>query len=365
MSIELAKVPAPIRRKAAQHLESIRGTPMAPNAADARLADQVWPIYRPDLEEVAYYEFGVDLGSGSSRLLTSAAGLTALLATERKTVGARAKRAEIGLKERAGSPRASAGGFVVVSAGPHDFPIPHWSLDRAPVSAQLQAAGEKGGAIERIYRLDALAYVAEAKDGTLVGQIGQMPGLVAGLPHDLQRSADGHATLDATPVGEGRSDDQAEGVEHQVKRTEDRIPDLKPLDVQDWASFRERYADVFGPFLDDLRRQAAHAWEVEALVEAFGEGIRDGETHRVALLDREAVVELSGEGARHVVARLDEASGSPALVLTAMEGTEIGGELDLFVDIRYPDGTDERLPFFLVSSKSPSNRRTTSTEGGR
>ena len=63
MSIELAKVPAPIRRKAAQHLESIRGTPMAPNAANARLADEVWPIYRPDLEEVAYYEFSVDLGS--------------------------------------------------------------------------------------------------------------------------------------------------------------------------------------------------------------------------------------------------------------------------------------------------------------
>jgi len=364
MSIALAKVPAPIRRKAAQHLESIRGTPMAPNAANARLANEVWPIYRPDLEETAYYEFGVELGSGPSRLLTSAAGLSALLATERKTAGARARRAEIVSKERRGTPRPSERGFIVVSAGPHDFPIPHWSLDRPPLSAQLQALGEKGDEIARIYRLDALAYAAESKDGTLVGRVGQLPGLVAGLPHDLQRSGAGVSMLEATPTWDGKTDDEADGVEHHVKRTEDRIPDLKPVEVDDWGSFRERYADTFGPFLDDLRRQAAHAWEVEALIEEFGEGIRDGETHRVALLEREAIVELAGEGARHVVASLDESAG-PALVLSVAEGAEIVGELDLFVDIRYPDGTAERLRFFLVSSKSPSNRRATSTEGAR
>lgn len=365
MSIELSRVPVPIRRKAAQHLESIRGTPMAPNAGMARLADEAWPIHRPDLEEVAYYEFAVDLGSSPTRLVTSAAELSALLATERRTTGARAKRSELGLKGRPEPPSSTDRGFIVVSTGPHDFPIPHWSLDVLPVSAQLRATGEKGGEIERIYRLDALAYVAEAKDGTLVGRVGQMPGLVTGLPHDLRRSSSDRSTLDATPAGEAKTDEQAEGVEHQVTRTDDRVPDLKPLEVEDWGSFRERYADSFGPFLDDLRRQAAHAWEVEALIEEFGEGIHEGETHRVAVLQREAAVELSGEGARHVVARLDETSGIPALVLTVKGAGAIAGELDLFVDIRYPDGTDERLRFFLVPSGSPSNQRTTSTEGGR
>lgn len=365
MSIELAKVPAPMRRKAAQHLESIRGTPMAPNAANARLANEVWPIYRPDLEEIAYYEFSVELGSGPGRLVTSAAGLSAVLAAERKTAGARSKRTEVILKEQVGGSQPSARGFIVVSAGPHDFPIPHWSLDRPPVSAQLQESGEKAGEIERIYRLDSLAYVAESKDGALVGRVGQLPGLVAGLPHDLRRSTLGVSTLEATPTTAGKTDDQVEAVEHQVKRTEDRIPDLKPVEVDDWGSFRERYADTFGPFLDDLRRQAAHAWEVESLIEEFGEGIRDGETQRVALLDREATVELSGEGARYVTASLDEQAGSPALVLAVADGTELTGELDLFVDVGYPDGTSERLRFFVVSSKSPSNRRVTSTEGGR
>ena len=50
MSIELAKVPAPIRRKAAQHLESIRGTPMRRRgqrpAGRRRLAD-LSPRYSP------------------------------------------------------------------------------------------------------------------------------------------------------------------------------------------------------------------------------------------------------------------------------------------------------------------------------
>ena len=104
---------------------------------------------------------------------------------------------------------------------------------------------------------------------------------------------------------------------------------------------------------------------MDALIDEFGEGIRDGETQRVALLDREAVVELSGEGARYVDARLDEDGGSPALVVSLAEGADISGELDLFVDIRHRDGADERLRFFLVSSKSPSNRRAASTEGGR
>jgi hypothetical protein len=364
MSIELAKVPMPIRRKAAQHLESIRGTPMAPNAGAARLTDEVWPIYRPDLEEVAYYEFTVDLGSGPSRLLTSAAGLSALLANERKSA-ARLKRAEIDLRDRAGAAPGAGRGFIVVSAGPHDFPIPHWSLDRAPVSAQLRAAADKGGDIERIYRLDALAYVAEAKDGSMVGRIGQMPALVAGLPHDLGRSGAGVSTLDATPAQAGRTDDDVEAVDHQIKRAGDKIPELKPIEVDGWEGFRERYADAFGPFLDDLRRQAAHAWEVESLIEEFGEGIRDGETQRIALLDREAAVDLSGDGARFVSARLDERSGSPAILISVTEGADIAGELDLFVDIRYPGGTEERLRYFLVSSKSPSNHRSTSTEGGQ
>ena len=209
MSIELAKVPLPIRRKAAQHLESIRGTPMAPNARNAHLSDEVWPVYRPDLEEVAYYEFGVELGSGPRRLVTSPAELSELLAAERKTVTARSRRTEASLKERAGASRSVSRGFIVVSTGPHDFPIPHWSLDRAPVSAQLEASAEKGGAIERIYRLDALAYVAEF-EGRHAGRTGR-PAAGAGGRAASRPAAVRCRALDARGNADRRSEDRRSG----------------------------------------------------------------------------------------------------------------------------------------------------------
>jgi hypothetical protein len=365
MAIDQSKVPVGIRRRAAQHLESIRGTPMAPNADGARLGSEVWPIYRPDLDEVAYYEFSVELGSGTRRLATSAAGLSALLSAERDTARLKAKRPPAGA--RLVRPLAASGqGFIVVAAAAHDFPVPHWSLDRPPVSAQLAAAAEGGGgAIERITKVDSLSYVGESKDGSLVARVGQLPALLAGLPHDLARLDRGNGTIVAEPGREIRNDDTAEGSEHQAKREADDPPGLKPVEVDDWSAFRERFADTFGPYLDDLRRQAEGAWQIEALIEEFGEGIRVGGTHRVALLEPDAVVDIGGEGASLVKAHVDETGGAPALVIDVPPGTTIDQETDLEVSITYRNGSSERLKFFVVSDRTPSNRRTTSSEGGQ
>jgi len=365
MAIEQAKVSTAIRRRAAQHLESIRGTPMAPFADAATLSDEVWPIYRPDLEDVAYYEFTIELGSNARRLATSAAALSALLAAERDSPRLLRKRPAAGAKILR-SQGTGGQGFVVVASGPHDFPIPHWSLERAPVSAQLVAAAqESGGAVERIIKVDSLAYVAESRDGSLVAQIGQLPALLAGLPHDLSRANVEISTLLAEPSADVPNDDMAEGVEHQEKREGGAPPDLKPIEFDGWPAFRERYADSFGPYLDDLRRRAAGAWEIEGLIEEFGEGIHVGQSHRIALLHPEAVVDLGGAGASLVKAHIDEWGGAAALVLDVPQGTAIDQEVDLDVDIRYPDGATERLRFFLVSARTPSNRRTMPSEGGK
>ena len=364
MAIDQSKVPTAIRRRAAQHLESIRGTPMAPQVDEARLGSDVWPIYRPDLDDVAYYEFSVELGGRGRRLVTSAAGLSELLAS-REPIRARSRRpADAAVISRLDVARDR--GFIIVSAAAHDFPVPHWSLDRSPVSAQLAAAAEQGGAaIDRITKVDSLSYVGESKDGSLVARVGQLPALLEGLPHDLARIEGSNGTLTAQPTTEIRSDDKAEGVEHEAKREAEKPPELKPLEVDDWGAFRERFADAFGPFLDDLRRQAAGAWQVEALIDEFGEGIHVGTTHRVALLEPEAVVELGGEGAALVKAHIDETAGSTALVLEVPEGTEIDQETDVEVTVSYRDGTNERLRFFLVSGRTPSNRRTAPSEGGQ
>ncbi len=361
MAIDSSKVPTEFRRRAAQHLESLKGTPMAPFGDGAVIGNEVWPIYRPDLDEPAYYEFSVELASSHVRLATSAASLATLLQQRegsRVRVKKPAARAEP-IRER---PSVSGRGFIVVAAGPHDFPIPHWSLDRPPISAQL-AADAEGGAIERIVKIDSLAYVGESKDGSLVARVGQLPALLAGLPHDLSRADRGVSTLVAEPAVSIASDDAAEGIEHSAKRDGPRPAKLEAVGVDDWAGFRERYPDSFGPFLDDLRRQAASAWDVEALIEEFGEGIRVGQPHRVALLQADAVVEIGGPAASLVRASIDEQGGAAALIIEAPEGTVIEQEADLDVVVRYPDGLTERLRFFVISDGTPSNRRSKPAEG--
>lgn len=364
VALEQRKVPTVVRRRAAQHLESIRGTPIAPYADDATLGSEVWPIYRPDLDEIAYYEFTVEMGSKARRLATTAAGMSALISAQRDTARSKARRPASGA--RITRPEASIGqGFIIVASGPHDFPIPHWSLDRSPISAQLAAAAEQAGAIKRITKVDSLAYVAESKDDALVAQVGQLPALLAGLPHDLGRVGGETSILIANPARDIPNDDKAEGVEHRAEREGPPPPDLRPIEVDGWPAMRERYADTFGPYLDDLRRQAAGAWEIERLIEEFGEGIHVGQTHRVALLHPEAVVDLAGEGASLANVHIDERAGGAALVIEVPEGTVLDQEADLEVDLRYPDGVSERLRFFLVSPSTPSNRRTMPSEAGR
>ena len=68
MRIPASQVPLAVRRRAAQHLESVRETEMGVNARRARLTDEVGTILRPDLPDIAYYEFEVALGNPAARV---------------------------------------------------------------------------------------------------------------------------------------------------------------------------------------------------------------------------------------------------------------------------------------------------------
>jgi hypothetical protein len=106
-----------------------------------------------------------------------------------------------------------------------------------------------------------------------------MPALLAGLPHDLSRFRGAISSLKAAPGRDLPSDDNAEGVEYTAERDGESPPNLEPIDAEGgWLAFRERYSDSFGPFLDDLRRQAAGAWEIEDLIKQFREGIKVGDS---------------------------------------------------------------------------------------
>ena len=202
MSIPLREVPLALRRRAAQHLESLRGSELGRRAEGLTFGDTAWPLYRPDVDGIAYYELAlVHAGVQPPPILTTRAWP---MDRPPEIVGARPV------------PRSSASsGFVIVSTGPHDSPIPHWSLERAAPSHQLREAGG-GREPGRIYKLDALSYVAEDAAGAAAARVGPAPVLPEGLPHDLTKLRGRISSLIASPPSPIEDDSKATGIEHRV-----------------------------------------------------------------------------------------------------------------------------------------------------
>jgi hypothetical protein len=358
MRIPITEVPIEVRRVAAQHLESMRGTELMTEAEDAYLDAFAVPAYRPDIDGIAYYEFTV-VGRDSRRagLLLTPGYSSALEADPRKAQEMVSARLKVSSESAGGR----VIGFIVASNGRHDFPVAHWSLNRLPPSHQIAADprtanrdNQRDVNVARLYKLDALAYAAEDENGDLMGQSGQLPCLLSGLPHSLDRFAGQIAYASARPMRAVSDDSSAQDIRHEVERSKDEPPALKWSDEGGWKALKERYTDAFGPLLDHLRTRATQTWELEDLIREFGEGIMAGTTHRVALLG-EAAVEVQGEGAKYVEVSLEEnPAGPPSLVLRALP-VSLQQEVGLDVFVRYGSGEYEKLLFFVVSRDVPSN----------
>jgi hypothetical protein len=326
LKIPASQVPLALRRRAAQHLEAVRETEMGVKARRARLATTVTAIMRPDIAKVAYYEFEVELGTAAS----------------------------------AGPPS----GFIVVSAGAHDYPIPHWSFDEQPLSRRLESlARERGKQLARAYKLDALSYVGEDGSGQMVGQIGQLPMPVEGLPADLEQARGRITATVAAPDSTLADDSNAQDVKHTVTRTGANPPPIRFRPVATWPALRDGYAASLRPFLDELGRRAAEAWAIDDLVAEFGEGIMAGRPHRVALLEPQAQAVLAGEAADVVQLKRIEKAGVPPVLELSAATTPFDREANLDLTISYASGLTERLSFFLVAPDTKSNRRSPERAG--
>jgi hypothetical protein len=316
--VKIEEVPRDLRRRVAQRLESIRGTPMAPGADSARLGDSACPIYRPDVEGVAYWEIEI--------------------------VGLKATRA----RDRKG--RGGAAGFVLASAGRHDVPLSHWSLTIEPPSRALEAKATTGP-VARIVKLDTLAYVAEDEKGSYLAHVGQFPPRIVATGVD-SAALRGISTVTAVP-GKPSDNDDAPG-EPTISKGGDPVPAITLGEWRSWDDAKSRFAATYKPQLASLAARAAPAWAIEDLVAKFGEGIREGQKITVALLGR-GKAQVVGAGANAVKMALLERD-PPAVVLQAVA---YGGqsEATLQLDISYEDGTAELLTFFVVPKGAPSNFR--------
>jgi len=305
---------------------------MAPGGNGAHLGEQACPIYRPDIEGIAYWEFEI-----------------------------------AGLKET--QPREHDGpssdvGFILASTGRHDVPIPHWSLTIEPPSRALEAKS-KDGEVARIIKLDTLAYVAEDTKGESLSILGQIPLRIVGMRGGLTKFR-GISTVTAAPREASTDDDSP--TELIVKQGGVKVPELKLAAWKSWTDLKRGYSRAYKPHLEALVASSAEAWTIEDLIDKFGEGIYEGQQLTVPLL-KPGEVRVSGDGAKLVELIVLDDRQSPAVTLKALSSRE-KKEANFQLEISYSDGTSEILLFFVVPEDTPSNNRsvlphfTIKSEGG-
>jgi hypothetical protein len=321
MRVKLEKVPLEIRRRAARHLEAIRGTQMAAGSDAAQLGEEACPVYRPDVKGVAYWELEV----------------TGVKATSRNA-------------GQNGNRKATGNGFLILAAGRHDVPIPHWSFELEPPSRALEAqSGDKQ--VGRIVKLDSLAYVAEDAKGTYLSHLGQFPPMPTGLPTTLPAKRV-ISSLQTHPVTATKTDRRV--AKQEAKTSGARAPKPKVTSWKSWGQAKKQYASAYKLHLGALKEHAAPSWQIEDLVAKFGEGIHEGDQLVVPLL-MPGKAELAGDGVKSVKMRMLDRN-PPAVDLLA-GGAEERKEQEFQLRLSYRDGTTETLTFFVIPKGTPSNRR--------
>jgi hypothetical protein len=316
MRVKISEVPLSLRRRAANHLESIRGTDMATGHDQMRLGDRACPVYRPDIDGVAYWEIEVK-----------------------------------GVKEtkaRGHAGKSSGVGFLMLSTGPHDVPIPHWSLDTEPPSYALEAKGN-GKSIAKMHKLDSLAYAAEDAKGNYASHLGQFPPKIeASGMQDAPRLGE----FRAEP--EMRTENDANPPKLRFVQNDRSTHGIKASGWKDWHEAQKAFPETFKPHLQKLAEHARGHWDTEELIDTFGEGIHEGQKMTVALLQPGSAT-VSGEGAKFIkMTMLDRQAA--ALTLEAMP-SGARNELSFMLEIKYVDGSSETLNYFIVPRGTPSNKR--------
>ena len=325
-AIKQTELPLNVLRKAAQFLEEMRGSPMTPGWEDARLGELVRQLYRPDVEGVAYYEFKVINPDGSDK------------------------------------------GFIILSTGDHDFPVPHWNHEGETPSENVErVAAESGKKVAKFFKLDTLAYAGEDADGNLAAMPGTQMVKIKGLTESM---------LDDTPENDvgwtpnKETKDDADAGDIDGTKTETGPTD-SPMQVEPWESWqalKDGFKDSYGVMAESLRRAAAEDWEIDQLAEQFGEGLYKGETYFFSLLHEEAPqVSFSGEGsdAKYVETEIVTQAGLPTRLRITVKDAIPGKELPLNVMINYSNvavvaanaapaaqTTQETLKFALLDAES-------------
>lgn len=321
-SIPLSAIPTRLHRLAAQLLEDMRANERTPDWEQAQLGALVRPLYRPDVDGDAYYEFSVGTGPDGSE----------------------------------------PAGFIIVSTGDHDFPIAHWNSDGPSPCEELQLRAEEAGeTAARFFKLDALAYAAENGAGELVAtsdaQLVRVNGLdPAWLDEDFPLT---EATW--TPSHETEDDADADQIDGVLEVSgPEPIRSVELTGWESWDELKAEYAAVYSLLIGSLRRQASTDWEIDELAEQYGEGLAAEESYRLPCLHQRAEYELEGPGANIVeVVLVERGDIPPVLDIRVLGSPPPDEEFPLKVVLMYPEvGIEEVVRFAIVAPSQRSGYRT-------
>jgi hypothetical protein len=306
---ELGKVDPMLVRIAANHVARTAESEAAPNwlMAHTALGPVVRFLMRPDIDSPAYAEFEV-------------------LVDDRPA------------------------GYIIVSTGEHDYPIPEWTSEGIRLTDQLLAQTPD---IATFYKIDALAYVGEGPKGEFAAWLGNMPPHIEGMSMDAldkPQMTEISFTADDQEVGDPREVSE-EDVPHTLNIVGENADLYELGDWESWDELKANYTKSYEVLLEGLRRNAAAEWEIMHSMESDGEGIpliRTGAESEglplirpmiVPLLDPATKVDL-GEAERYVAVETDLGSTFPHLKLS---GKTVGS---FMISLNYPNGEKLALTFF-------------------
>ena len=297
-----------LTRRAVDMLESLRGSKMAPQWDNAWIGAPQ-PLYRPDvMEGPAYWEFPIEMQQGMA-------------------ADSRAPNA----------PAASPAGFIVLSTGPHDYPIAHWNVEGKSPTQELTEKSLKQATPTVFYRLDALSYLAEDAQGNSVATVGTPLVKVGGMDPDWLDKPQVATEFVFTPTD---SSDENKPSTGGISSTVGPISSSITLaGWESWQQLKTNYRSSYGVLLEALKREAEADWRTLSLLDQYGEGLRKGDVRRIAALASPVDWSLSGEGAQHVAVELVQRVGLPSLVQLTVNSSAAGAELPFTLTLMYANVT--------------------------
>jgi hypothetical protein len=292
-AISLREVSRSVYRRAGQFLEDMRYDTAAAAWKNARLGERVYALYRPDIEDAAYYEFTLFNDKGENV------------------------------------------GFVTVSNGEHEQPIANWSdKNNSQVEQLLREVAEQSLTPARIYKLSDMSYVIEDESGKMIARTKDLPVKITGQQMDwLDREIEPASIRSYVEGGEKNADN--DGVpEQQIITSGDTEERFGVEEWQTWEELKAGYSETYAVINEANRREAALDWRVERALETYGEGFFAGEIGIFPTLSREVrnITILKGDAELFKAEVLPRSAALPVVKITALRALESEMQVELKVD---------------------------------